>query len=213
MSSAAKIEANRKNAKFSTGPKTAEGKTKSSTNSLTHGLTSSPETIFATQPAEAERYTELKQALQNQCLPEGQLELQAFERFAFATFQADRARCLEVDTQTNWLNEPTNQILFQQMERFLKLAILQERRADKALTELSKLQADRIATMDIHHELYVFDKTVDIPASLPVAAMRKSNLYNTSPGILALTILGLNQDVKDLIAAKRTKPTFVPDPA
>jgi len=174
MSSAAKIEANRKNAKLSTGPKTAEGKMKSSSNSLTHGLTSSPETIFATQPAEAERYTELKQALQNQCIPEGQLELQAFERFAFATFQADRARCLEVDTQTNWLNEPTNQNLFQQMERF------------------RKLQADRIATMDIHHELYAFDKTVDI---------------------LALTLLGLNQGVTDLIAAKRTKPTLVPDPA
>ena len=40
MASKKQIEANRRNAKKSTGPKTEEGKAKSSTNARKHGLTS-----------------------------------------------------------------------------------------------------------------------------------------------------------------------------
>jgi hypothetical protein len=41
MATPAQIEANRRNARKSTGPKTAAGKAASSRNALTHGLTAS----------------------------------------------------------------------------------------------------------------------------------------------------------------------------
>lgn len=202
MSSAAKIAANRSNAQKSTGPKTSQGRAKSSTNSITHGLTSSAATIFAAQPAEIPRYDALRESLFKQCLPEGELELQTFERFVFATFQADRARCLEVDIQDRWLRDPDNPTCFQQLERSTKLAVLQERRADSALKKLGKLQSDRILALDIQNELYAFDKLVEFPASLPMTQIRRSDLTRTSPGILSLTILSLTPEARALVAEK-----------
>lgn len=130
--SQAKINANRLNAQKSKGPRTPEGRTKSAANSTRHGLQASPATIFENNPTEQTQFEALHAQLFHQCLPTGDLEVQAFERYAFATFQSQRARKMETSTQDRWLNEPTNQIFFLQMERFTKLSALQERRADRA---------------------------------------------------------------------------------
>jgi hypothetical protein len=144
MSTQAQIDANRQNAKKSTGPKSEEGRTKSAANSTRHGLTANPTTIFENNPYERSQYDCLKAKLLKQCLPEGELELQTFERYVFALFQVDRARQMEIDAQDRWSNEPNSEILFNQMERILKLCAAQERRADRALKELTKLQRDRV---------------------------------------------------------------------
>jgi len=52
MSSELKIEANRRNAQLSTGPKTPEGKAKVATNSCTHGLCSRNAILPEEDPAE-----------------------------------------------------------------------------------------------------------------------------------------------------------------
>ena len=150
MSTQAQIDANRQNAKKSTGPNTAEGRANSAANSTRHGLTANPTTILENNPYERSQYDTLKAKLLKQCLPEGELELQAFGRYAFAIYQADRARQMEIDSQDRWINEPNNEKLFSQMERILKPGAGQGRRADKTLSELKKLQTDRIFAMDIH---------------------------------------------------------------
>jgi hypothetical protein len=186
MSTQAQINANRQNAKKSTGPKTAEGRATSAANSTRHGLTANPTTIFENNPHERSQYDALKAKILKQCLPEGELELQAFERYVFALFQVDRARQLEIDAQTRWSNEPNNETLFHQMERILKLGAAQERRADKALRELKKLQTDRILAMDIHTELYLLDKTMDIPATFPMLEIRTFRLMALLPEARAI---------------------------
>ena len=128
MSTQAQIDANRQNAKKSTGPKTAEGRAASSANSTRHGLTANPTTIFENNPYERSQYDALKAKLLKQCLPEGELELQAFERYVFALYQADRARQMEIDAQDRWINEPNSDKLFTQMERILKLGAGMARR-------------------------------------------------------------------------------------
>ena len=52
MSSKAQVKANRKNAKKSTGPKTAEGKEKVSKNAAKHGLFAAEAVITGENPAD-----------------------------------------------------------------------------------------------------------------------------------------------------------------
>ena len=203
MSTQAQINANRQNATKSTGPKTEEGRAKSAANSTRHGLQANPTTLFENNPHERSQYDTLKAKLLKQCLPEGELELQAFERYVFALFQADRARQLEIDAQTRWSNEPNNEIFFTQMERLLKLGAAQERRADRALKEFTKLQRDRILAMDIHTEVYLLDKTLDIPATFPMFEVRKTDLSKTTAGLLTLKLMALMPEAREIVDKHR----------
>ena len=168
-----------------------------------YGLQANPTTIFEDNPRERSHYDSLKAKLLKQCLPEGELELQTFERYVFALFQVDRARQMEIDAQDRWSNEPNNEILFNQMERILKLGAAQERRADKALKELAKLQRDRILAMDIHTELYLLDKTLDIPATFPMFEVRKTDLSKTTAGILTLKLMALLPEAREIVDKHR----------
>jgi hypothetical protein len=199
MATQTQINANRKNARKSTGPKTADGRANSAANGTRHGLQANPTTIFENNPHERSQYDSLKDKLLKQCLPEGELELQTFERYVFALFQVERARQMEIDAQDRWSNEPNNQILFTQMERILKLCAAQERRADRALSELTKLQRDRVLAMDIHTEVYLFDKIVDIPATFPMFDVRKADLNKTSAGLLAVRLMALMPEAREIV--------------
>ncbi len=202
MSTQAQIDA-RKNATKSTGSKTAEGRANSAANSTRHGLTANPTTILENNPRERSQYDALKAKILKQCLPEGELELQAFERYVFALYQADRARQLEIEAQDRWINEPNSDKLFNQMERILKLGAAQERRTDRALKEFTKLQRDRILAMDIQTEVYLHDKTLDIPATFPMFDVRKADLSKTSAGILAIRLMALMPEARAILDKHR----------
>ena len=128
MSTSAQIEANRANAQKSTGPTSAEGRAASSRNSVSHGLSASPNTLFASDTEAQNNFAQHIQKLRTDCLPEGTLEEETFRRYAFATFQINRAQALELQAQDRWVNEPDHPTWFSQMERFIKLGALQERR-------------------------------------------------------------------------------------
>jgi len=66
MSTQAQIDANRQNAKQSTGPKTAEGRASSAANSTRHGLQANPTTILENNPRERSQYDTLKTKLLKQ---------------------------------------------------------------------------------------------------------------------------------------------------
>ncbi len=209
MSTQAQINANRNNAKKSTGPKTAEGRAASASNSTKHGLQANPTTIFENNPRERSQYDALKAKLLLQCLPEGELELQTFERYVFALFQSDRARQMEIDAQDRWLNEPNNPTHFQQMQQMLKLGAAQERRADKALQEFKKIQTDRILAMDVQTEHYLLEKKVPMPATFPMFEILKTDLSKTGAGILALRLMALLPEARKIMD-NQTKPIPFP---
>jgi hypothetical protein len=112
--------------------------------------------------------------IQDEIRPHGEVEKLAYERYIHALKMADRTRSLEIESQDRWANEPDNQQYFSQMERLAKLAASYERRADAAMRELRKLQADRYSSMDVHNELYLMNDKAHIPVSLPVMEIRKS---------------------------------------
>ena len=196
MASETQFAANRANSQHSTGPTSAAGKARAASNGLTHGLNASPEILFEAKPEEAESYRTLALKLRRDCQPDSGLEDETFQRYAWSTFQATRARRLEIHTEDRWLEDPDDAKRFSQMERTIKLAAAQERRADKALRELRQLQKDRFAAYEVYAEHCVMGKEVNIPKSLPVSEIRKSDLSKTNPNYLAQFLLYQTDDVK-----------------
>jgi hypothetical protein len=83
-----RIEANRRNAQRSTGPRTPEGKSRSRFNGLKHGLTAKVPVI----PGEdAAVYQERLDAIIESCAPQNQVELELLGRLAATNWSLDRA--------------------------------------------------------------------------------------------------------------------------
>jgi len=210
MSTQAQINANRANAQKSTGPTSPEGKAKSSSNAVRHGLLCEPTTLFASDPHEQTQFNILRQNLFQQCLPEGEMETQTFERYAFSMFQMERAREFEIDAQQRWVNEPNEDKWFRQMERMIKLTALLERRADKALAELGKLQRDRFNATDVQNELYLMKAISPIPASLPVSQMRATKHANTPTINMAMMVGSAQPDIQAILKGEVPPPEMKP---
>lgn len=111
MATQAQIEANRQNAKKSTGPKTLEGKLRAAHNASKHNLQYSPTTIFENDPLKRSQFDTLKHELTFQVRPEGALELETLDRYAFALFQVNAAREHILNAEARWLAEPDCQAI------------------------------------------------------------------------------------------------------
>ena len=92
MTTEKQIEANRKNAKKSTGPKTEEGKARSSQNAMKHGLTAGNIVL----PGEDMDYFEqFRFGLFDELRPEGALETQLVLRLAAQQWRLQRIPAIE----------------------------------------------------------------------------------------------------------------------
>ena len=83
----AKIEANRENAKHSTGPRTNSGKVKASRNSIKHGLTAK-EVYIA--PGEEEEFRQFTQDAQTEFNPAGPFEQELARQLLFHLWRIRR---------------------------------------------------------------------------------------------------------------------------
>ena len=210
MATEAQIEANRNNAQLSTGPTSPEGKAKSASNARRHGLLSDSELYFTVE--ERNDYLDLETRLFKECLPGSELERQTLRRYTFNLYQLTRAQRMEVEAQEVALLEPESDAAFARMERMVKLVAILERRADKALSELRKLQRDRISGLEIESELYLLNQKIPIPLSLPVAEMRRSKQTQTSPQQLAMMMLHNTEECRRIME-NQTKPIEDPEMA
>jgi hypothetical protein len=89
--SARKLEANRKNAQKSTGPKTPKGKAFSGKNALKHGLFVRCTTDFEAQSEDPREYKDLLDGLWRQYQPVGRAEEIEVERVALCCWRLKRA--------------------------------------------------------------------------------------------------------------------------
>ena len=93
MTSQRKIEANRRNAARSTGPRTPDGKRKVSLNAVKHGLTAT--TIVVLPHEDAEAYEKRLQAWTAELNAQGDMGRYLAERAAKVSWQLDRADSYE----------------------------------------------------------------------------------------------------------------------
>jgi len=92
MATKAQIDANRKNAKKSTGPKTAEGKAAVARNALKHGLCSMNAVIYG---EEKEEYEIHRQAYLDELKPVGVMESMLAERIVSLVWRLRRAELMQ----------------------------------------------------------------------------------------------------------------------
>ena len=83
MATAAQIAANQANARRSTGPRTAEGKTASARNATTHGLSSQDFVVLAGQE---EEFDQFMADLEAEIQPAGAIERELFAQHAHAAW-------------------------------------------------------------------------------------------------------------------------------
>ncbi|MEN6578245.1 MAG: hypothetical protein ABFD90_18010 [Phycisphaerales bacterium] len=92
MATAAQIQANRLNARKSTGPRTAEGKERASQNALKHGLLAREAVIQGEAPEEFEHYRE---GMLAELAPAGAVEAMLAERVVGLSWRLRRAERLQ----------------------------------------------------------------------------------------------------------------------
>jgi hypothetical protein len=145
MTSQRQIEANRRNALSSTGPRTREGKAVVALNAIQHGLLSRQTVIQAESDAEL---IEFGKRLRGQLVPLGELELLLVDRVISTAWRLRRAIALETklfDGEQAALTYKSDRDRLQLLSRY---ELTLERSLFRALHELRRLQTER-DTIDV----------------------------------------------------------------
>jgi len=105
MASEAQIQANRANARKSTGPRTAEGKAVVAQNAVKHGLRAEQMVIKGEDPGQFESYRE---QMLGELRPDGALESMLAERAVGLAWRLRRAERLQAEVFDTMLDEEEN---------------------------------------------------------------------------------------------------------
>jgi hypothetical protein len=132
MASAAQTLANQANAQRSTGPRTASGKSRSSQNARTHGLTGSQPTVAPNQQSE---FAALAADLEQELAPAGALEQILFEQILHAAWNLRTCHRLQLALATTSPADPA-------VERLALYTRRAERSFYRGLNELRALQTE-----------------------------------------------------------------------
>jgi len=190
MITEAQTAANKANAAFSTGPKTAEGKARSSKNALTFGLFAMNDFV---RDDEAEDYTRICASLWSELTPEGTLEQNFTTEIISSTWRLRRCRMADETLGLISITDPacSGPMLNPATEKQQKSVDRARAQAHNALrrsiAELRALQTER--TIRLH---------LDVQESIP-------GLTNTRQLLHALKVdNALNKDAKP--ATQEQKP-------
>jgi len=164
MATTAQTNANRENAKKSTGPRTAQGKTISSRNSLVHGMTSGK---FLPPDADPQEFFQLLDQFRNRFQPFDEVEDALVERLVAAEFKMRSVRYMDAglfhyQAETNPMPEQFNKAgrsnplawafhgdsaYYNSFSKLMRYEGFLQREFSRALRDLSMLQADRRARL------------------------------------------------------------------
>ena len=131
-SSQCKIEANRRNALKSTGPRTPAGKARSAWNSLKHGLLSRK--LFVTSKHDKRRFSRLLSNLRRDLLPVGTLEEVLVEKIAYEYWRLGKAA---------WQSQPDVVFAKKFPDLDLRYETTINRQLYQAINQLERLQRSR----------------------------------------------------------------------
>lgn len=175
MASQAQYIANRENARLSTGPKSAEGKARSSQNHLRHGLSLG---ILSIEPAEQARFCEFEANLHAELKPEGMLEREALQQFIDAAWRLRkvhvRIAALGASLPDDPFVVPEAEAELRQLTRYRAAAEMVAYRAIRALRELQNTRLARLFHLT-PPEQQVVPPTVHPPVKAQLAGAARSH--------------------------------------
>ena len=140
MATAAQIDANRLNAQHSTGPVSAEGKTRVAQNARKHGLTARHLVI---RDDEREDFDSLRESLLAELAPEGAVENLTFNELLHAAWNLHRFRTIEAEASLGTLDDFTDPQTTAVLDRLSRYQARAQRAYYRALQELRTLQTNR----------------------------------------------------------------------
>jgi hypothetical protein len=146
MSSEARQVTNSANALLSTGPRTEEGKARSSQNARKHGLTSA-EIILAFE--DREEFEELQSQLEADVRPQGAIQQTLFDQLVASAWNLRRIRRMEyalTDSAAHYMDLIENVELTVRIDRLARHQTRIERSFQRALKELKALQTEAALT-------------------------------------------------------------------
>jgi len=150
MATPAQKQANRINAQKSTGPKSDDGKARSSQNARTHGLTSRE--CFV-PPGEEEEFDSFVGGLREDLRPEGTLEEALFREVVHAAWTMQRCHRAEASlgqgSGVDPMLDEQNEAKLRRIDAYFRRA---ERSFHKSIKELRALQTERAYRRAAHAE-------------------------------------------------------------
>jgi hypothetical protein len=145
-------EANRQNAQKSTGPKTEEGKARSSQNAVRHGLLSEKILLSSLPEETSEDFKNIREGLYIAHNPKSDAENLLVQRIVVCHWRLLRAfryetYCLQAAREEAAETQPSEYILpnDRQLDRIVRYEGLIDRQLHRAITQLRQVQADRRA--------------------------------------------------------------------
>ena len=180
--SAARQSANAANARLSTGPKTPEGKARSSGNARSHGLTAKDLLIG---PEDREEFDAMLADYHSAVAPQGAIQQTLFDELVSAAWNLRRIRRMETElcagaaTFQDLLNDDDTQI---KLDRLTRHKSRIERTFHRSLKELKALQTDQalaaLMPQQVCENVPPLASTIEIAKRTQAAG--SSGLFNSS---------------------------------
>ncbi len=125
-----------------TGPRTPEGKQRSSRNAVKHGLTAEHLVI---SDDERDEFEEFRAALWEEISPSGPLQVNAFNHLLHAGWQIQRIQRIEGSLFAVHANPFADEAAARQLDRMARYLAMHQRNYNQALRKLERLQTNAFA--------------------------------------------------------------------
>ena len=134
-----RLAANAANAQHSTGPRTPEGRARSSQNARTHGLTARDVIV---EPHEREEFEQFLNRYQTDVAPQDAVQLSVFDDLVAAAWDLRRIRRMQVRACSDTTR--TAEQLEKELDRLVRYKTCIERTFHRSLKELKALQTNAV---------------------------------------------------------------------
>lgn len=211
-SSLAKIEANRRNAQKSTGPKTQAGKDKSKLNAIKHGLVAQATVIPVGEAKESDdEFTQLLDRVMTEFEPQGFIEEMLTERIAICYWRLRRAAYAEVGEIRQTLETSEGQAYEDDLSRFY-CARAKCEQFDSRIENVEELLSTVVGIEFVIDHVEAAQKKFDKKGLLDDETLEKlskylgfncdEDMYDLSPDQIKIIARKLDEEKERLLAKK-----------